>query len=161
MKYIIKIKDFKLNEKFNKTYEARLPFKKPDLRAEFDKLKNIKSYSFNVKILKKECQKYDVDFRNLIEEILLNRIISFQCWGCCDKDFNWIFADSHNILGECIDVFFESDWRDEDALITVKIKDLEYLHVLPHRRKTKVFNYQTGHYMEELEMKKNAEKYNL
>jgi hypothetical protein len=160
MKYINKIKDFKLNKKFNKTYEAKLPFKKPDLRAEFDKLKNIKSYSFNEKTLKKECQEYDVDFSNLIQEILLNRVISFQCWGCFDKDFNWRASDSHNVLGECMNVFFESDWVDEDSLITVKIKNLEYFHT-PYNRKIKVYNYQTGPYMEELEMKKNAEKYNL
>lgn len=155
--------------KYIKTYEEKPPFIKPDLKLKFDKLKGTKSASFDLSSIILDCEKYNLKAQDLIEEIFLNKTITFQCWNCYNKDLNWFFSFSHNIMGICKNIKFEgfddgmpaTDINDYNDYYDIYFYIEDAYHTIHHDKKIKVFNYEPGPYMEELEAKKNADKYNL
>jgi hypothetical protein len=99
MKYIIKIKDFKLNEKFNKTYENyealypafsasfwnNIEVKDNIITANIYKLANEMLDSINENPDdrdKDEVKKMEQEYIQLIRGLLVGKVISFECSDC-------------------------------------------------------------------------------
>ena len=140
--------------KYLKTYEGIINY---ELKNKFIKLKDtpFKSFMFD-KRLRSECLLYDVEFKDLIEEMLLGKTIAFLCYYCTDHNY-FNSCISHDIIGECERVISD----DESDEVRVKIKDLENWHTLPLTKKVRIYNYVEGPLMEEIQSRKDAKKYNL
>jgi len=150
--------------KYIKTYEgAKPPFKNPKVGEEYFKLRNVPHKSFNFTKLEDECTKYDIVFVDLIVEILLNKKIAFQSNYIFEYDertkvFTSHIYGSHQVLGICEDVKIQYNSYSERHII-LKVNDK--WHTTPYNQKIRVYNYLEGTIAEELEAKKDAEKYNL
>jgi hypothetical protein len=142
--------------RYIKTYEE-INF---ELKNKFIELKNVpyKSFAFG-KRLRSECLLYDIEFKDLIEEMLIDKTIAFICYSCTDENYfnQCISYRTHDVIGKCIRAIS----IDESDEVRVKIEGLENWHTLPNNRKVRIYNYVEGTLMEEIQSKKDAEKYNL
>jgi len=155
--------------KFIKTFEALTQKEK----EEFTKMNAEPFTTFNLEKLSADCRKYDIIFINLLKEMMLNKKITFYCNWCYTEDLtdfsydseqDWNFA--HNTIGTCVDIRHESDEGDWDSDIVVRINDDKKWHTLftlnsKKPKRVRIYNYSEGQLAQELEMLKNAEKYNI
>ena len=152
--------------KYIKTYEALSEKEK----EEFIKSSTEPFISFNINKLIKDCKKYNIVLIDLLREILVGKKIAFYC-NWCYTSYSVTFSHfisykhGHNIIGNCEEIKYE-DLSDEESDIDVKIKDewhtLFNFDVGTRKiKKVRVYNYEEGPIMQELEAKKSAEKYNL
>jgi hypothetical protein len=139
--------------KYLKTYEGKKPPFKTDIANKMSKLKNVPFKTFDTKSLRDDCRQYDVQFDKLINELLPDKFISFECFQFYDNNLQDIDQPAGAKLGECKYVI---DVRPD---IIVKFKGEDFWCLL--KKKVRIYNYVEGTLMEELETKKMADKYNL
>jgi hypothetical protein len=174
--------------RYIKTYEdkyrtGRTDEYKPPFKSDIKISKKIEPFkSFDFKQLYKECADYDVDFNELVSEILLNREIAFQSdvwtYNTFDENGNWksydqIMSSSEykhkGVIDYCEDIkifstyvedlFAKNKYANQEVLL--KLKNTDDCVWLPNGKKIRVYNYTEGPCMYELELKKESEKYNL
>ncbi len=138
------------------------------IKDEFIKMNDVDYKSFSLKNLKKDCEKYDIDFFDLLEEIVLDKKIAFRCSWCYSIDFSSENIHSHDIIGVCKKITFENPKYEEDSDFLVKIDGEDKWHTLfINNRKefpkfnVRVYNYTEGLLMQKLEMLKSQEKFNI
>jgi len=147
--------------KYLKTYEALSKKEK----EEFANLKNEPYTTFSVNELIKDCNEYDIVLLDLLKEMMLNREVAFRCYWCYQNNVSVLFDNTHNIIGECIDIRNEDPaYLNSDFLIKIK-GDKNKWHTLfsvdEKKKKVRIYNYIEGPIAQELDMLRNAKKYNL
>ena len=165
--------------RYLKTFEALTQQEKED----FIKMNAEPNSSFNLNKLREECIERKIVFFDLVKEMVLDKKIAFHCDWCYNSELTDIEYKSkrkydngryqnvvlgHNIIGQCIDISQEKgEWCDRD--IVVRINDDEQWHTLfaydekkkKVKKKVRIYNYTEGPLANELNMYKNADKYNL
>ena len=139
-------------------------------RDKYKKYESVPYKTISLRDILNDCKEYDIDFYTLVEEIVLNKTIAFTCFYCYDDSLEFKASPrAHEIIGKCVDIKSDPDYL-KDFNILVKIEGEEgwhELHFIPERFQTKfkqkvrIYNYESGELIDELEAYKNAEKYNL
>lgn len=108
-------------------------------------------------------------FFDLVEEIIINKKIAFQCTWCYSSDFSNEKPGTHNIIGICKDITFENiKYHDSDILVKINEDDKWHTLFVDYKNKNatpkfkvRIYNYTEGSLMQKLELLKNQEKYNI
>jgi len=159
------ITNFKIFENVKNNNHPRKSF----WESELSRLKNTPYKTFNLEKLNSDCEEYHVSFFDLLREMVLGKTIAFQCIYCCDNSFELLNYKYHNMLGKCVDIQYDPDYmifEKPASDIVVKMEDNDDWHTIfetriGDNRKVRIYNYEEGDKIENLNMLKNTEKYNL
>jgi len=157
--------------KYLRTYEGPKPPFNQEQRKKFIDSKNEPYTTINLTELRYDCYTNNIDFLELLKEILIDKKISFQCTWCFDDNIedNMInLYDSHSIVGKCIDIIYEDEGHfDSDVLVKVDGYDgwhtlsISYTRNSTKQKKVRIYNYSGGELINKLNIIKDIGKYNL
>ena len=87
---------------------------------------DLKNTEISIKDLIDNCLAYDIDFFDLLTEMILNNIITFQCFKIYDDNGNYKKI-KNNITGRCEDIKMTNEYKSlYDVDILVKINHYWY-----------------------------------
>ncbi len=145
--------------KYIKIFEGYRPPFKSDIGKKMSEI-NLPFKSFQFTDLSRDCKKYDVNFEKLVNEMLLNKKLSFQSYYFMNTRMEDIDVEGGPQLGVCEDIkILEGEWQSDSVF--VKLENDDKWCLLPFKRKTRIYGYEEGPTIQELESKKMAEIYNL
>ena len=125
---------------------------------------DLNSTRISIKDLMDECLDNDIDFFDLISEMILNNIISFQCFKIYDDDDNYLCTDD-NITGRCEDVKLLSELASVyDYNILVKMNNKWYELTsdrINYSQSFFLYNHKKGKLEKELELVKITKKFSI
>lgn len=150
--------------KYIKKYEGVKPPFNTELRNKFIEVKNTPFKTFKLDKLYKECIKYNICFISLIKEMILNKKIAFKSFFTYDKG-------RKNIIGVCKNVKLENNLNNyyeieeyEDVLVDID-NNFYVLYYFEEndiiKQKIRIYNYEEGELMEELNTLKDSNKFNI
>ena len=85
---------------------------------------DLKNTEISIKELMDDCLTYDIDFFDLLKEMILNNIITFQCYRIYDEDDNYIYT-AKNITGRCKDIKLVDEYSglgDPDSTYRTRLR---------------------------------------
>jgi len=125
---------------------------------------DLKNTEISIKELMDDCLTYDIDFFDLLKEMILNNIITFQCYRIYDEDDNYIYT-AKNITGRCKDIKLVDEYSSVyEYDILVNMNNIWYGLTNRKINKTQTFtlyNHKKGELEEKLELEKHTKKYNV
>jgi len=127
----------------------------------FEDLRNTEISIMN---LMNDCITYNIDFFDLISEMILNHMITFQCFKIYKYDFNYLTINK-SITGRCEDIKLVDELSSTyESDILVKMNNKWYELTDRKINKTQSFtlyNHKKGKLETELELAKSTKKFNI
>lgn len=169
--------------KYIKKYEGVKPTFNTELRNKFIEVKNTPFKSFKLDELYNDCIKYKICFFSLIKEMILNKKIAFKSFYTYDKSEKQVIdIYRHNIIGVCDDVkliysqyyyddsnsydyYDDSNNTEYEDIVSVINNRFYVLYYFDEneiiKQKVRIYNYEEGKLMEELNTLKDSNKFNI
>lgn len=123
----------------------------------------ISTTTISIKSLITDCIKYDIDFFEILKEMTLNRLVTFQCDYKYNEDN--ITQIKRSITGRCEDIKIYNEYVSIDEWnILIKMNNEWYEltnKTLNNTQQLTIYCHNKGNLEKELELEKNKEKYNL
>jgi len=125
---------------------------------------DLKNTVISIKKLMDDCLTYDIDFFDLLKEMILNNIITFQCFKNYDNEGNYTY-DNISKTGRIEDVDLVSEYRnvyEYDILVKMNKRWYQLTDKKINLSQTfTLYNHKKGKLEEELELSKSAEKFRI